>query len=85
MKISVVKRASKASAVQVVRYQYNKRVILQHIGSAHNDEELNELILIAEEWIKDFSNQLTIFSDEHPNLLLHFNHCTIVGIKYHFF
>lgn len=84
MKIRVVKTA-KASAVQVVRYQNNKRVILQHVGSAHNDEDLNELILIAEEWIKDFSNQLSIFPDEHPNRLLHLNHCTFVGVKYHFF
>lgn len=50
MKIRVVKTASKANAVQVVQYQNNKRVILQHNGSAHNDEELNELILMAEEW-----------------------------------
>jgi transposase len=85
MKIRVVKTASKASAVQVVRYQNNKRVILQHVGSAHNDEDLNELILNAEEWIKDFSNQLSIFPDEHPNRLLHLNHCTFVGVKYHFF
>lgn len=85
MKIRVLKTASKASAVQVVRYQNNKRVILQHIGSAHNEEELNELILIAEEWIKDFSNQLSIFPDEHPNRLLHLNHCTFMGVKYHFF
>ena len=58
MKIRVVKTALKANMVQVVQYQNNKRVILQHIGSAHNDQELNELILIAEEWIKNFSNQL---------------------------
>jgi transposase len=85
MKIRVVKTASNANAVQVVQYKNNKRVILQHIGSAHNDEELNELLLIAEEWIKDFSNQLSIFPNEHPNSLLHLNHCTFVGVKYHFF
>lgn len=85
MKIRVVKTGSKASAVQVVRYQNNKRIILQHIGSAHTDEALNELILIAEEWMKDFSNQLSIFPEEHPNNLLHLNHCSFVGVKYHFF
>lgn len=85
MKIRVVKTKSKANAVQVVRYHKNKRVILQHIGSAHNDEELKELILIAEEWIKDFSSQLSIFPDEHPNKLLHLNYCTFLGVKYHFF
>ena len=43
MKIRVVKTASKAKAVQVVRYQNNKRVVLQHIGSAPSAETLNDL------------------------------------------
>jgi hypothetical protein len=55
MKIRVVKTASKASAVQVVRYQNGKRIIVQHIGSAHNDAELEELMIVAQEWVKDYS------------------------------
>ena len=51
MKIRVVNTASKAKAVQIVRYQNNKRTILQHIGSAHTEAEMDELILLAEEWI----------------------------------
>ncbi len=85
MKIRVVKTSSNARAVQVVHYQNNKRVILQHIGSAHSDEKLNELILIAKERIKSFSNQLSVFQDDQPNSLLHLNHCTFVGVKYRFF
>lgn len=49
MKIRVVITASKAQAVQVVRYQNNKRVILKHIGSARDDKELRDLMLLAEE------------------------------------
>lgn len=85
MKIRVVKTASKAKAVQIVRYQNNKRTILQHIGSAHTEAELDELILLAEEWIKDFSKQLSIFPDESPNKLIHLNHCTFIGVQYNFF
>ncbi len=85
MKIRVVNTASKAKAVQIVRYQNNKRTILQHIGSAHTEAELDELILIAEEWIKDFSKQLSIFPDESPNKLIHLNHCTFIGVQYNFF
>ena len=85
MKIRVVKTASKARAVQVVRYQNNKRIVLQHIGSAHNDTDLEELIVVAEEWIKDYSGQLSIFPDESPNKLLHLNHCTFVGVQYRYF
>jgi hypothetical protein len=85
MKIRIVKTASNAKAVQVVRYQNNKRTILQHIGSAHTEDELNDLLKIAEEWMKDFSQQLSIFPDEGPNKLIHLNHCTFIGIQYNFF
>ena len=85
MKIRVVKTASKAKAVQVVRYQNNKRVVLQHIGSAHSAETLNDLLVIAQEWIRDYTKQLSIFPDENPNRLLHLNHSTFIGVKYRFF
>ena len=80
MKIRVVKTASKAQAVQVVRYQNNKRIVLQHIGSAHSSEALHDLMLLAEEWIKNYTNQLSIFPDENPDRLLHLNHSTFIGI-----
>lgn len=85
MKIRVVKTASKAKAVQVVRYQNNKRIVLHHVGSAHCEEALKDLLTLAEEWIKDYSAQLSVFPDENPNRLLHLNHCTFIGVKYHFF
>lgn len=85
MKIRVVMTASKAKAVQIVRYQNNKRTILHHIGSAHTEAELDELMLLAEEWIKDSSKQLSIFPDESPNKLIHLNHCTFIGVQYNFF
>jgi len=85
MKIRVVKTASKAQAVQVVRYHNNKRIILQHIGSAHSEDVLSDLIMLAEEWIKEHINQLSIFPDENPNKLLHLNHSTFIGVKYRYF
>jgi transposase len=85
MKIRVVKTASNAKAVQVVRYQNSKRIVLQHIGSAHTEEALKDLMLLAEEWVKDYTSQLSVIPDENPNKLLHLNHSTFLGIKYHFF
>jgi transposase len=85
MKVRVVTTASKAKAVQVVRYQDNKRIVLHHMGSAHTEEALNDLILLAEEWIKDYTKQLSIFPDENPNKLLHLNHSSFIGIQYQFF
>ena len=85
MRIRIVKTASRAKAVQVVRYQNNRRIVMQHIGSAHNSEALSDLMTLAEEWIKDYTRQLSIFPDENPNRLLHLNHSTFIGIKYRFF
>lgn len=85
MKIRVVTTASKAKAVQVVRYQNYKRIVVRHFGSAHSELELKELLLLAQEWMKDYSDQLSIFPEENPNNLLLLNHCTFVGVKYHFF
>ena len=58
---------------------------MQHIGSAHNDAELEELMAIAQEWIKDYTKQLSVFPDESPNKLLHLNHCTFIGVQYRYF
>lgn len=85
MKIRVVTTGSNAKAVQVVRYQHNKRIVLKHLGSAHTKSALADLVLLAEEWIKSYSEQLSIFPDENPNSLLHLSHCTFIGVKYHFF
>lgn len=85
MKIRVVKTASNARAVQVVRYQNNKRVIVRHFGSCHTNEELNEMLLVANEWVKDYSGQLSIFPDDDPNTLLHINHSSFLGVYHTFF
>lgn len=85
MKIRVVRTASKAQAVQVIRYQNNKRTILKHIGSASSEDQLAELMQLAHQWMKDYSEQLSIFPDENPNQVLHLNHSIFLGVKYSFF
>ena len=85
MKIWVTKTASKAQAIQIVRYQNNKRIIVQHIGSSHTESELEDLMLLAQKWMKEYSGQLSIFPDESFNKLLHLNHCSFVGVQYCYF
>lgn len=85
MRIRVVKTASQAKAVQVVRYQNNKRIVLHHFGSAHTADALSDLMILAQEWIKSYAGQLSIYQDDNPNQLLHINHSSFVGIKYRFF
>jgi hypothetical protein len=87
MKMMGVKTDSKARVVQVIRYQDNKRIVLYHIGMAHTGEALNDLMIMAEEWIKDNASQLSIYPDENPNCAIHLNEALIgktqelLGIK----
>lgn len=85
MKLRVVKTASNSKAVQVIRYQNNKRIIIKHIGSTQNEEELENLLLKGEEWIKDFSSQLSLFPDQNPNSIINLHHCSFIGVMYHFY
>lgn len=61
MKIRITKTASGAQVVQIVKYKNNRRIILQHIASAHSDSELNELKILANDWIKNSTEQVRIF------------------------
>lgn len=85
MKIRIISTASKSKAVQVIMYRNYKRVILKHIGSSKTDNELRELLVLAEDWIKQHSGQLSLFPDENPNLLLHLNYSKFLGVKYRLF
>jgi hypothetical protein len=61
IKVRVVKTASSAQAVQAVSYQNNKRVVLKHFGSCHTHSQLDDLIFVANEWIKNYVGQISIF------------------------
>jgi transposase len=84
--IRVTKTASKASAVQVVRYENRKVVIVSHIGSAHNEEDLKTLKEAASTWIEKRSKQLDLF----PTLKLKesnqfsLDKCRFLGTGYSF-
>lgn len=85
LKLRVVKTASTARAVQAVRYQNNKRFVVKHFGSCHSDEEVNEMLLFAKEWIKDFIKQTSIFPEDNPNSVLYINQCSFIGVYYTLF
>lgn len=62
--VRTVKTASSASAIQVVRYLHRKRIVVQHIGSAHTQEELASLKQTAQKWIDRQTKQLYLFPVE---------------------
>jgi len=83
-KIRVVTTGSKSKAVQVVSYYNNKRKVIKHFGSCKTEDDLTELTGIANEWINDHSDQLSLFNDENSSVLLHINHCSFLGVYYTF-
>jgi hypothetical protein len=66
--IRKVKTASGATAVQIA-YKHKGRIIkIIHIGSAHNDEELNILLMLARKQLQE--NQLELFPESQSTLQL---------------
>ena len=59
--VRTAKTTSGATAVQVIRYVYRKRVVVKHIGSAHSKEDLASLKKIAVQWIEQEIQQQALF------------------------
>lgn len=62
--IRCTKTKSKAIAVQVVRYTLRKTIILKHIGSTHNFDEVSLLKSAALDWIRKNNPQQSLFQEE---------------------
>lgn len=67
--VRTVRTGSHATAVQVIRYEDRKRIIVKHIGSAHNEEHLNSLKHTAQEWIDRATKQQYLFPSEKKEVL----------------
>lgn len=64
--IRKVKTSSGATAIQIAYKQKGQIVKIIHIGSAHNEEELNILVALARKRLQ--ANQLTIFPEVQSSL-----------------
>lgn len=62
--IRCTKTKSNATAIQVVRYVFRKTIVLKHIGSTHNPEEIPLLKTAATDWIKQNNPQESLFQSE---------------------
>lgn len=84
--VRAVKTASGATAVQVIRYQNRKRIILRHIGSAHTREELDSLRTTAKAWIDQRSKQQQLFPPEKKTVstLIPVDKMRNLGFRYTF-
>lgn len=56
--------ASGAVAVQVVRYERRKVVVLKHLGSAHDEQQEAALMSAARNWIEASTLQAPLFAED---------------------
>lgn len=64
--IRKVKTASGATAVQIAHKKYGRIVKIEHIGSAHNKEELEALLVLAKERLR--GEQRSLFEEPEAEL-----------------
>lgn len=86
LSIRTTKTASGATAVQIVRYNQRKKVIVAHLGSAHTDSELQALKSAARSFIEARSKQRPLLSAVGipPSTLIALDKCRYIGIRYSF-
>lgn len=64
-----VKTNSKAIAIQVIKYENRKRVVVKHIGSAHNKDEVITLCNNAATWITEQTKQIPLFHHQEESFI----------------
>lgn len=84
LKIRVVTTGSGASAVQIVRYVNRRRVVVKHIGSGRLQDEIQALLISAEEWIENYTHQLSVFPEKSEDAVLRLEDCQYLGFYYGF-
>lgn len=81
--IRKTRTSSGSTAVQVVRYENRKIIILKHIGSGRTEMEITALIQSAESWIRKNADQQLLFPATSDRII-HLNTCRFLGVKYTF-
>ena len=80
--IRKVKTGSDSIAVQVIKYENRKRVIVKHIGTAHNKDEAIILWDNAAKWIAEQTKQFFLFPQQESFVPL--EQCEYLGFQYTF-
>ena len=81
--IRKTRTASGATAIQVVRHEGKRRVVVKHIGSAHDQAQLNALIGQAEHYAETHRTQPSLFI-QSPPALLDLSHTTLASVTHLF-
>lgn len=74
--------ASGATAVQIVRYEKRKTIVVMHLGSTHDKNEVAALKQSAAQWIETVTGQSSLFPDESLSRTLPLEKCQYLGFRY---
>lgn len=80
--IRTTKTSSGSIAVQAVKYEKRKTVILKHFGSARTRTELSALMKDAGIWLEKFTRQSSLFNTEKKSRVIHLGVNQCLGVRY---
>ena len=84
-KIRQIKYSEHSISIQVYKIENRKRKIVRHIGTARNEQEKEDLISLARDFIKNISKQILLFEEKESDNILHLNKTEFIGIYYTYF
>ena len=85
LKFRRVKTSSGKIAIQVYYIHNRKRIIIKHLGSGSTEDELNKLKLQAEQFIIDYSSQLSLFPSAKSGSYSYLEQYECTGFYYSFY
>jgi len=82
--IRTVRTASGATAVQLIRYENRKRIIVKHVGSAHTEDELTIFQREAKRLQEELTSQLSLPITQSHKPLMHVDHLSLCAVTHCF-
>src|SRR5579872_2756617 len=83
-RIREVKYSANSVSIQVYKIEKRKRIIIRHIGTARNEQEKRDLLMLANDFIEKASKQFFLFKDEKVSNILYINQTEFIGVYYSF-
>ena len=83
-KIRQIKYSANSVSIQVYTIEKRKRIIVRHIGTATNDQEKIDLLILANDFIEKVCKQALLFEKNQPSKILYVNQTEFVGTHYNF-
>lgn len=83
-KVREIKYTNSSVSIQVYKIENRKRVIIRHIGTARNEREKSDLLILANDFIEKASKQLQLFGSNEADNIFYVNQTEFIGVYYTF-